>query len=254
VADPLLTNARIAQRLRDLLGSVPHVDASPVLSRELSAWSGQCAAVMAQYAAAAARIDTFGTNSIGLQLPSTRDMSVNAMLVAMEAALATVELRLAPEPGERGVFATGDAHGFHQALVDWIDRAQRSLLLVDPFADEKIVDGYLKGMRKKIPVRLLMAHNKPKCQARLVEALAHAIPQFDLSVEVRASKETHDRLALRDDTDECVLIGSSINSPPGKRSPSYLAPLDADLAALKREIYERIWNHATRITVTEAPP
>jgi hypothetical protein len=129
-------------------------------------------------------------------------------------------------------------------LRRYIHRAQRAVLMVDPYLDEVIIDDYLVGLGDGVALRLLTSEKNPNTLARLLAALRTASTPHRLTVEVRVEDAIHDRLVFVDALDECLAMGSSIRTA-GKSSPTYLTMLDFDIAALKRRVYERLWDRAT---------
>jgi len=67
--------------------------------------------------------------------------------------------------------------------------------------------------------------------------------QHGTNVSVRISQEFHDRIVFVDDL-SCWVMGQSIKDA-AKAKPTYLLPLPPDIARLKLNHYEAIWNNAT---------
>lgn len=195
------------------------------------------------------RFSKFASTANGIKYPTLRLTSVAGMMQEMHTALATIEMRRAATQGEvGGAFAAGQTYDYFQRLTDYLDRAQATLLLVDPYLDEVVVNDYLNGMRKKVSVHLLTSGKRPDYTARLIPALRYGAAQYGIRVELRQSGELHDRLVFLDNLGECIVMGSSVRTA-GQKSPTYLAPLDHEIATLKRQIYEDIWSRATVVVV-----
>lgn len=245
----ILTDAQIAARLQELLASMPAIDARDVVTAELARWSGHCVAVMEQYEIANHAPVPFAAHASQISADLLRGMAVSHMLQRMHAALATLELkRNAEGDGVAGAMSAGQTYDVFKRLNHYLDRAQTAAMIVDPYLDEVVVDDYLRGMRARVPIRLLTAPFRQDYTARLTASLKHAIPQYGLQVELRHSRALHDRLVFLDSLDECLVMGSSIRTA-GKKSPTYLAMLDGEIGNLKRNIYDQIWNAATPIPI-----
>ena len=66
--------------------------------------------------------------------------------------------------------------------------------------------------------------------------------QYGTNIEIRKSKELHDTLVIVDNSDYWV-VGGSIKDAAAK-SPTYLLPLQPQLAQAKRDIYSGVWDRA----------
>jgi hypothetical protein len=69
--------------------------------------------------------------------------------------------------------------------------------------------------------------------------------QTKVKLEARASGAIHDRVLFLDGR-SCWVLGQSIKDA-AKSKPTYLAPLDAQTAELKKSEYGKIWSSAKPI-------
>jgi hypothetical protein len=81
--------------------------------------------------------------------------------------------------------------------------------------------------------------------AALKPALKKFIAQKKMAVAIRSSKSIHDRVVFLDER-SCWVLGASIKDA-AKLKPTYLAPLAADAAQLKKADYEQIWQKSSAI-------
>src|SRR5262249_36906288 len=129
-------------------------------------------------------------------------------------------------------------YDFFKALSKVIASAAKTLLIVDPYTDDKIFDTYLGSAKSGVSAQLLIM-KKPTS----VKAAADAFKrQHGVNIEVRKSSKIHDRLIFVDGL-ECWVLGQSIKDAADEK-PTYLAPLSTDVSKLKLAHYEDIWNNA----------
>jgi hypothetical protein len=182
---------------------------------------------------------SFKTTANFLAIDLTRDMNVGKLLGTLHCAIADIEIQVPELPPQ--AFGPGAVYDFHKALLDLLASATSELLIVDPYLDEQIFDAYISTVPPQVVVRLLTL----KYAASLSPAVQKFISQKKMTVEVRSTREIHDRVIFIDGR-SCWVLGQSINVA-AKTKPTYLAPLAADTSQLKKAEYERIWTVATSI-------
>jgi hypothetical protein len=149
-----------------------------------------------------------------------------------------LELELDGRSEFGSAYAPGDVYRFFADLKNIVNGAQSELMVIDPYFDGTAFDAYLSAVPPGVVVHVL-ADRYANDVATYVEK--HRL-QYKSTLELRSSKELHDRIVLADD--EAWIMGGSIKDA-GKKA-TYLIPLASPIAASKKAIYAEIWNRATR--------
>jgi hypothetical protein len=156
-----------------------------------------------------------------------------------------VDIEFSPQPDSvSGVFGPGAVYDFFTALRDILSTAEHSLLIVDPYLDAHAFDNYVTDLTPQVQIHLLTLAQKPGAPPlRYVPALKAAVNNFNTSykasIQLRQSVDIHGRVIVVDNGAVWV-TGQSLKDAV-KTSTTYLAPLDGEMASLKREHYARIW-------------
>lgn len=149
-----------------------------------------------------------------------------------------LELELDGRSEFGSAYAPGDVYRFFADLKNIVNGAKSGLMVIDPFFDGTAFDAYLSAVPSGIAVRVLADRYAGDVATYVTKHRA----QYNSSVELRSSKELHDRLVLVDD-DAAWIMGGSIKDA-GKKA-TYLIPLASSIAATKKVIYADIWSRAT---------
>ncbi len=227
----------LLNQLKSLLARAPAAWASySPTSTEHQQWLGQAHALVIRWNVGEATGLRIASNL--LMSLSTRNDYLAQIFGILHRAVADLELQLSSSLGQ--AFGPGAIYDFFKALNKVLSSAQKSILVVDPYIDDTVFDTYLSSVPKGIRVRLLCE----KYSAKLKPAAERYIAQYGALLDVKRSKEIHDRLAFVDD--ECWVMGQSIKDAAASK-PTYLAPLSPDIAVVKLAFYENIWLQATQI-------
>lgn len=135
-------------------------------------------------------------------------------------------------------YAPGDVYRFFADLKAVINQAESEVMVVDPYFNGEAFDAYLSTAKPGLIIRILADRYSKDISSYVEKHKA----QFETNIELRRSKELHDRLIFVDD-DSAWIMGGSIKDA-GKKA-TYLIPLATQLAILKKEIYTEIWDRAT---------
>jgi len=171
-----------------------------------------------------------------LPLQLTRDAHIGTIHNVLHRAIADLELKVGALPAQ--AFGPGAVYDFMKALRDLLASATTSLFVIDPYLDEQVFDTYLSTLSPAVSARLLARDSAKSLRA----SVAAFVVQKRMSVEIRTSQATHDRVIFLDDR-SCWVLGQSLKDA-AKSKPTYLAPLPNDVAQLKKADYERIWASA----------
>lgn len=148
-----------------------------------------------------------------------------------------LELELNGRTDVGSAYGPGDVYRFFADLKAVVNQAESEVIVVDPYFNGQAFDAYLSTASPNVVIRIL-ADRYSKDISTYVEK--HRA-QFQTNIELRESKELHDRLIFVDH-DSAWIMGGSIEDA-GKKA-TYLIPLASQIAVAKREIYTQIWHRA----------
>lgn len=221
-------------QLRSLLERAPDIELYSPTSKDHMTWLAQGHALILRWNALEAI--SFKSSCDFLSMSATRQINVSKIFGIMHRAIADLELQV---PTEMEVsFGAGSVYDFFKALNKVVASAEKSLLIIDPYLDETVFDHYLNSRNTDVQVRLLVNKNAEQ----LLPASKKYIAQFGDVLEIRKSKNIHDRVIFVDGY-VCWLIGQSVKDA-AKAKPTYLVQLPPDIVSSKLENYEEIWNSA----------
>ena len=232
-----MTPQVLLEKLRSLLQSMPPLEGRGDYTPEQFSWFGKANAVMHEWNEI--QSIPFKAAVTCLIRNADRRGSYGVVVSSIHDVIARLENAL-PQNG-RQAFGPGAAYDFFRALNDLVASATAQILIVDPYLDAEVFDGYLHALKPAVSVRLLA--NRYVANVRVAADKYKA--QTGAIVELRQSNDIHDRV-LFVDNDQCWVLGASIKDAALKKS-TYLAPLAPDVSAEKRRLYEGIWAAGTPI-------
>ena len=163
---------------------------------------------------------------------------IGLVLDAIEAIKLDLELDGRSEIGT--AYSPGEEYRYFSDLKRIIAGATTEILLIDPYFDGASFDAYLSDSPANISIRIMAAR-----YAKDIPAYAERhSAEFGTLINIRSSKELHDRLVVIDD-DECWISGASIKDAGSKAT--YLIPLSPTIAEAKRQIYAEIWQRGKEL-------
>ncbi len=172
----------------------------------------------------------------------------NAVAIAqqIDTALAKLELRL-PAEAQGAFIPAGGVFDGYQAVSKAMAGATKSVLLVDPYADDKLISDFVPLAPEMVPVYVLTdAHSvKPSLKPAGEHWIAQWKSKRPLEVREAPARSLHDRLIVTDDATAYV-VGQSFKDL-AKRAHSSLVRMDPDSAVLKIQAHLVMWKAATKL-------
>ncbi len=223
--------------LQILLDNVPDFKIFNSQSTAEHQWLAKAHALVPKYDILAVPEFKTSTYNLGSPLEWMRKKSLTRIINILYRAVADLELRI-PQ-GESQVYGPGAVYDFYKDLKDLLGTAQRSAFMIDPYFDENVLDTYLPGVPKSVEIKILLQ----KYAAGVKVAALKYVSQYSIQLEVRSSRELHDRIIFIDN-DSCWVVGQSFNEA-AKKKMTYLAPMPEDIAKIKKDHYDGIWKRAT---------
>jgi hypothetical protein len=138
------------------------------------------------------------------------------------------------------VYKPGEVYRFYADLKEAIGGAGKEIFLIEPYLTGQAFDEYFGAVRG-IQLRLLVS----KQAAEIKSYADRHSQQYQTIIEVRKSKEIHDRLIIADQGDVWV-IGGSLNMKGDK--PTYLLPLTPGVAKVTRDLYTEGWDRSNPVS------
>ena len=235
-----LTPEALYLQLGQLLAEMPNFDEYP-LSKETHLWLGRAFALLeqTQVTADASSFKEAVEKVVG---PYTRKKveGTGTMTAILYRALGRVELRV--PAGLQGKFIpVGSPYDAFVAVGQVLSGATSDLFIVDPYADEKLLDHYALQTPEKVALRVLADQKSHKVS--LKPAASTWISQFGtlrpLEVRLATAGWLHDRLIIVDKT-VAFDLGQSFNCL-AERSPTSLTWANPETAKEKIAHYETLW-------------
>ena len=144
----------------------------------------------------------------------------------------------------RGMFiAAGDLVGAYAAVGSVLRTAKTDVLMIDAFADEKLVTDYAVLAPENVTFRILTdAADYKKTLKPAAERWVKQFGQRPLAVRLALDKTLHDRMIV---IDGAVVwnLGQSFNRL-AERAHTSLTKIDTETAARKISVYAGIWDSA----------
>jgi hypothetical protein len=245
-----LTPEQLYLQLGSLVAEMPDLASGPI-TPEMNSWLGRAAALVE------ATGDTFGkvalTNAAHfLAIASTRDYNAQKIAAVVYEALAKAKLA-APAAVQGGFFAAGHTFDAYARVIEVLGAATTDLLMVDPYADAKILQFALSAP-EQVSVRIL-ADQEQRHWRSLPPAVERWVQQYPstrpLSVRLAAPRTLHDRLILVDRA-TAWMVGQSFKEL-ARKDMHLVRQQDAEATAPAVAAFETMWDAATPLHEWDGP-
>ena len=224
-------------QLRALFERAPDFEQYSPTSRDHMIWLGQGHALVSRWNTLEAI--SFKSASDSMPIDLLRDNYVATIYGIIQRAIADLELQVPDSIST--AFSAAEVYDIFRALNEVISSAEKTIFIIDPYLDDSVFDHYLTARKPEVSVRLLVTKKADK----LKPAVRKYISQYGSVLEVRKSRDVHDRVIFIDSY-VCWVLGQSLKDA-AKAKPTYLAPLSPDVIPAKLKDYEDIWAEANEI-------
>jgi hypothetical protein len=231
-------------QLGNLVAEMPELGSGPITA-EVNMWLGRACALVEEGG------DTVATSQLKVACQfltgPTRDLNAQQIATLVHTALAKAELN-APARVQGKFIAAGHTLDAYAAVGRVLGGAKTDVLMIDPYADMKIVTHYAVAAPNTVQVRILADTEYHKSTLKpAAEEWAQQFGQSRAPLEVRLApaRTLHDREIIVDGVDVFVL-GQSFNAL-AQRAHTSIVRADAETAALKVAAYRDIWQNATTL-------
>ncbi len=245
-----LTPEALYLQLGQLIAEMPDLANGPITA-DVNRWWGRAAALLG------ATNDIHGEITVrnAAQYLGSANRELNAQIIAACVHQAFAKAELAAPAAVQGAFIlAGHRFDVFAAVGKVLSTAKSDVLMIDPYADAKVLTDYALLAPEQVSVRVLADQAFP--QPSLEPAARHWASQFGptrpLSVRMAAARTLHDRALLVDHTTAWTL-GQTFKDLVA-RAHTALTRLEAEPGALKIAAYEQMWAAATPLWLGGAGP
>jgi hypothetical protein len=228
-------------QLGRLVEEMPDLSTGPI-TPDVNKWLGRACALVEQVG------DTVATVQIRTACEFltgvNRELTAQSIVTIVHTSLAKAELSAPAHVRGAFILAGHTLHAYSE-VVRVLAAATTDVLMVDPYADQKIVTDYAVSASEGVTIRVLAdaAYHKQT----LKPAVERWVQQFGQSrprpeVRLAPAKTLHDRLII---VDEAIvwLLGQSFNKL-AERSHTSIVRVDTETATLKIRAYAKEWQAA----------
>lgn len=134
-------------------------------------------------------------------------------------------------------FEAGRPFDYFDEVRKIIEAATSDVFVVDPYLGAEFISRYLPHVKPGVTIRLLIENHISKVKP----AAELFVAQYDANIEIRKSKDMHDRFIFID-CRECYQSGATFKDGAVKSSTTLTQITDAFTGMLK--IYEESWASA----------
>jgi len=231
-------------QLGHLIKTMPDLKEKVPFRPETHIWLGRAAALIElvcdplEYAEFRKAVDWLGVMN--------RDQQIQIITKVLYRALARAEI-LAPITASGAFVPVGEPFAAFTAVSKIIGNASNRVLIVDPYADEKVLTDYAVLAPEGVEIGILgdLASVKPSLKPAMANWLKQYATTRPLEVRLTPARALHDRLIFVDNKEAWMLTQSLKDF--AARSPATIARVDAETAGLKVVAYQQIWHSATPI-------
>jgi hypothetical protein len=230
--------SEVAGRLKHLLSTVPELQPGKAAPSDFQAW---LAAAYALVELVNILGDTFECRTACDTISAVQEpMAMEKLLTTLHRAHAKASL-LASEPSG-GFIPVAQPLDAMVAVGQVMRHAARSVRIVDPYVSDKTVSDFVITAKEGVSVELL--YRKP--EGAFVPAVRRFVEQYGtarpLTVRQAKPRALHDRVIIIDGS-AAFAVSQSLKDL-AKDSPATIIKADAELARMKIEAYEQIWQES----------
>ena len=160
--------------------------------------------------------------------------------------LARAEMK-APADSQGTFISAGNALDALAAVAKVLSNAKQSVLIIDPYLDEKALIDFAPMCAEQVSVKLLADEkgHKPGLKPASERFKSQFGSDRPLEVRLAEARSLHDRVMIVDGVGVWILT-QSLNALAA-RSPASIVRVEGDAASLKIDAYEIMWQAAKSI-------
>jgi hypothetical protein len=172
--------------------------------------------------------------------------SARTVVSILHRSLARAEIQ-APAAAQGAFIPAGNAFDALVAVGNVLSQAKNTLLIVDPYADEKLLTDFVPSAAEGVQINVLSDEKSVK--PSFAPAVKRWQSQYQsirpLTARISPPRLLHDRLIIVDGSS--VWIATQSFNAIASRSPASIVRVDGDAVQLKIDAYGTIWAAANPI-------
>lgn len=163
----------LLEKLRSLLASMPPLEGGGPYTQQQFVWLGRVKAVIHEWDEGETQSTPFQDAVNGLIRNIDRRGNYGVVIAFIHNVIARLENQLPQNSGQ--AFGPGAVYDFFRALNDLVSSANNQILIVDPYLDAEIFEGYLQALKATVSVRLLTTKYIENVRIAAQKYCAHTI-------------------------------------------------------------------------------
>jgi hypothetical protein len=241
-----MDSERIYFEIKNLVETMPNLNGT--ITPEVMMWLGRAQAIIRRSAreTEAARFETSADVLLGANSAYGSSTAVSYINSILFRALGNAEMG-APLGAQGTYIPAGNSFDALAAVGKIFATAKSSLLIVDPYADDKLLREFAPLAAESTLFRILSDDHGVK--PSFAPAVSRWQRQYQqtrrLEARLSPARQLHDRLIIVDER-EVWIVTQSFNAL-AERAPASLSKFAADSAQLKLDSYRLMWDAATPI-------
>ncbi len=174
---------------------------------------------------------------------ASHEQAVGAIQTILHRSLAVVEMYV-PADVQGTFILAGNAFDALASVGKVFARATKTLMIIDPYADEVLVRDFVPTAPENIQIQILSDENsvKPSLRPAIERWKAQFPDKWKLEAKLAPRRSLHDRLIIVDG--ELVWIATQSFNAIAGRSPASIVKVEAEPASLKLIAYKDMWSAA----------
>jgi hypothetical protein len=232
------------RQLGALLASAPevHVIAG---NPDGAQWLGRCRAVMvAAFLQHEVMALDLATGRLSSPIDQSRASAAADITMILYRALGVLEMR-APSAAQGAFIPVGNSFDAFASIGKILQSATEAILFVDPYMDDQVLTDFAILAPENVHIGVLT--DASGVRASLEPSARRWVEQYGdrrrLRVRLSPARTLHDR-AILVDRDKAWVLTQSLKDFAA-RSPATIQQVDHELALMKFDAYNRIWEQST---------
>lgn len=232
-------------QLGQLLNSMPELG-TRTRNNDTMMWLARLRALLQRRGGSAFKLFEVGMDQLDANTPNMRESGSKKVTQALYNALAAASLE-SPTEIQGAFIPVGNAHDGFVAVGKILGLAESTVLIVDPYADHKLLETFAVTAKEGVHVHILtdIADVKPTLRPAVSTWITQYASRRPLEVRLSPPKTLHDRLIIVDKS-KTWAVGQSFKDL-ANRAPTTFTRVDAETANMKIGAYEDLWRAAAPI-------
>ncbi|WP_367394975.1 hypothetical protein [Cupriavidus sp. Agwp_2] len=232
-------------QIGQIIATMPDLTRVGHYSNDVLQWLGRAAALIEASGDIADSV-TFRNLTGRLHFQGMRPSLTQEIALLLHRALARAEIR-APASAQGSFIPVGESFSAVAAVSKVLAGARQTVLIVDPYADAKVLTDFAVLAPEGVQVRILSDAGtvKPSLKPAAESWSKQYGAARPLEIRLAPARSLHDRIITVDDAQAWTLTQSLKDF--AARSPASIVKVDAETGGLKIGAYSVIWQEAAAL-------